>query len=227
MYVKSLFVFLLFSDFSSANILTVPEWFEVLKVDGKTYSSDFFSTTQLIEMNDGKHVLLLKYKELFDDPENDDHTTIKSEPFLVMFSMQGQPLKVASKVNKDESEARVFAESPLVKLIDQNGKERQSTTMLLADFEQKQFQSALLNQAIDTPSLAKSEITNKNDSQQVVSKTSTKPIDTAKKQPVKSESKLQEPVSSPAYDMLIYWWKQADEQQKNAFMKQLNLKRIK
>lgn len=219
MLIKLTVLLLFLSTFSYANTLIVPAQFDVLKVDGKNYDSSFFSVNQKIKLINGKHAVLLKYKELFDDPENDDHTTVKSEPFIVMFSMQGSPLELLSKVNKDEEEARGFAENPLVRIVDSRGKEVGSKTMLLADYEQKQFQVALLTQSQESGNSVESR-SNINDQDNSPSKKLTIPANTSTTIP-SSAAGSSEP--TPALEMLLYWWQQASEQQKQAFLSQLNL----
>jgi uncharacterized protein len=218
MYTKLTVLLLFLSAFSHANTLIVPAQFEVLKVDGRNYDSSFFAQRQKIKLINGKHVALLKYKELFDDPENDDHTTVKSEPFIVLFSMQGSPLELVFKVNKDEKEARSFAESPLVRIVDTRGNEVSSKTMLLADYEQKLFQVALLTQSQESGNSVESHSNIYGKVRPPINEHSN-----SRENSTSAPSVVAPREAAPVLEMLLYWWEQANEQQKKAFLSQLNL----
>lgn len=195
------FMSYLISLFTIASTLTVPAPFEVLKVDGKAYSADFFASTQQIYLSSGQHVIELRYKELFDDFDHDDHTIIKSEPFVVVFTMSTEALYLIAQKNKDESSAKAFAENPVINLVDSNEVNIPSRVMLLDQFEHLQMLS------VSEIDLGKKEI----NSNLQASNSATE------------HSNAQEPVNkhSRALDMLMYWWQQASVQEQHAFIEHM------
>ncbi len=221
MYKLLLIILLLFTSQSYANTLVVPALFEVLKVDGKKFDSGFFRTEQSIKLVNGQHVILLRYEELFEDMENDDHTIVKSEPFVVMFNINQVPLKLVAKPNIDEADALKFIEKPKVSLVDKNNTPVNSTTMLLSEFEQDQFQQVLAEKVVKASAM--------NDNKASVKTNHSKPTIAANvntmsdsKSSTNKEAKVQ-PVSSNvqdsrALDMLNYWWQQASAEQKQMFI---------
>ena len=56
--------------------LVVPDIYQLIKVNGQAVSSDFFSSDTVVDLKVGRNILVLKYSELFEDDDNDDHDFI-------------------------------------------------------------------------------------------------------------------------------------------------------
>lgn len=202
---KAFVIFLSFFSFSSfSSTLTIPENFQLLKVNGKEYSSSLFAKEVQLELTSGKHVLLLRYKEMFEDDDNDDHTTIKSPPFLLMFDIYNEPLQIKSVHFIDDSTARAYAKKPTVVLENTKKVKVASKSLLLSEFEQNQYRAAL---------------TKVQNEQVELMSTST----------LESKQSIQQPANlkqnSRASEMLNYWWQQATAHEQQQFIKQHVLKK--
>jgi len=185
-----------FSSISIAAEFTVPAQFQVLKIDGEKYTGSFFESTTTVNLTNGKHVVLLRYNELFEDADNDDHVKVKSEPFVVIFNMQDKPLFVVAKEFADERAARQFALSPNVSLKTNNNTTHPSESLLLSQFETRQYQQ-VVSKHVEVISSEDNKIERSADIQ----------TSTAK--------------NSRALDMLLYWWSQASKEDKAAFIDKL------
>jgi len=95
--------------------LKIPESFDVLRIDGKKYDKSFFSLDKQLELSLGEHTLELQYNEYFEDPDDDGHVFINSDPFLITFTISdNQNLLLSRPPFDDESSAIRYAEQPTV-----------------------------------------------------------------------------------------------------------------
>jgi len=194
-----------FSFFSYSATLTIPENLQLLKVNGQEYSTSLFERKVQLDLAAGEHVLLLRYKEMYEDDDNDDHTTIKSSPFLLMFDIANEPLRITPISFPEESAARAFAKKPTVTLENMLAVKVASKSLLLSDFEQHQYKAAL---ALKQNILA---ATQSEKSAHLTPKHSAQKADVIK--------------NSRAIEMLNYWWQQASEHEQQQFIEQHRLKK--
>lgn len=104
--------------------LVVPEMFIVLNVNDEEQPSNFFAQQTQLTLENGEHVLVLKYQDLFDG--DDDHTKVKSKPFVVTFTIPSQlpkqsMLTVESPLIDDVKQAKAFARKPMVTIVTDQG----------------------------------------------------------------------------------------------------------
>ncbi|NMP31432.1 DUF2057 domain-containing protein [Thalassotalea sp. M1531] len=208
---KLFYFFVLFTlSFSCTAELLFPEQYQVLKVNGKDYSGSFFSSESRVELTNTKQVILYRYNELFDDTDNDDHTKIKSEPFVLIIEGTQQRLRVIEPNNLDIQQARTYALNPVLDIRGQSGQVISHTIASLIDFEQSQYQRAVNKNLIrlEQPSSA---LVDEN----VVNQPKPLKNDSLEKanQPIKAQN-------SRALSMLNYWWQQASEQERQQFLQQ-------
>ncbi|WP_085297163.1 DUF2057 family protein [Cognaticolwellia mytili] len=154
-----LFLICLMSFNVSANVIIFPENITVLSVNGIEQSSHFFARETQIEFSTGNQVVVLKYQDLFEG--DDDHTKVKSKPFVVLFTLN-ELLNAKNKIMavtpriEELSQAKAFAKNPKVKLLMESGKEIASVNQSLIKFNaQGQFvklthnnKSAKLNESV-------------------------------------------------------------------------------
>ena len=162
-----LFLICLMSFNISANVIIFPENITVLSVNGIEQSNNFFARETQIEFSTGNQVVVLKYQDLFEG--DDDHTNVKSKPFVVLFNLS-ESLNAKDRITvvtpniEELSQAKAFAKNPKVKLLMGSGKEIASVNQSLIKFNaQGQFaklahnKSAKLNDNV----IANSQTSNK------------------------------------------------------------------
>jgi hypothetical protein len=127
----------LMSFYLNANVITFPENIIVISVNDVEQSSHFFARETKLDLAVGNHVLVLKYQDLFDG--DDDHTKVKSKPFVVLFTLDASiatnELITAETPHLDElKQAKQFAKNPKIKLLTQSGREISSVNQSLLTF---------------------------------------------------------------------------------------------
>lgn len=146
----------LFSLTVKASVVSFPENLIVESINGIEQSGHFFAQETRIELAAGNHVLVLKYQDLFDG--DDDHTKVRSKPFVVLFtltSVQAKENITASTPSLDElSDAKRFAKNPKIKLVNASGKQISAINQSLLSFNaaNKFQQLSNVNQAKDAHS---------------------------------------------------------------------------
>ena len=131
---------LLISVTVNASVITFPESIIVVSVNGVEQPSHFFAQQTTVELAEGDHILVLKYQDLFEG--DDDHTKVKSKPFVLIFTLSqaqaNNAINVASTPILDELKlAKSFAKSPKVSLMDENSNEINSINESLLSFNAK------------------------------------------------------------------------------------------
>ena len=111
---------LLFFPFISCGAsLQIPAEITVLSVNGQQYQNSLFSSEIKIPLIAGRQLLVLEYKDIFDNYDEDDHTKVTSEPFVIIFtSSSTDALFLRLPDINDEASARDFVEHLNVSLSD-------------------------------------------------------------------------------------------------------------
>ncbi|WDE07637.1 DUF2057 domain-containing protein [Thalassomonas viridans] len=119
------FLFLLFfSGTVFAGNLQLPKEITVVSINGQPYQNSFFASDSDIQLAPGQQLLVLEYKDIFENYEDDDHTTIRSEPFVVIFNVGEQDkLKLKLPEIAGEQQARDFANKFNVSFLDASNRE--------------------------------------------------------------------------------------------------------
>ncbi|WDD96998.1 DUF2057 domain-containing protein [Thalassomonas actiniarum] len=94
-----------------AGNLSLPKEITVVSINGQPYQNSFFASDSDISLTPGQQLLVLEYKDIFENYEDDDHTKITSEPYVVIFTV-GEQDELTLKLPKiaDEEQARDFAD---------------------------------------------------------------------------------------------------------------------
>jgi uncharacterized protein YccT (UPF0319 family) len=127
----------------NASVIIFPENIIVVSVNGIEHSSSFFTRETQLDFPIGKHVVVLKYQDLFEG--DDDHTKVKSKPFVVLFSLDessasDDEISVVTPNLDELKQAKMFAKSPKIKLFAENGDEITTVNQSLIKFNaQGQF----------------------------------------------------------------------------------------
>lgn len=130
---------LLISVTVNASVITFPESIIVVSVNGVEQPSHFFAQQTTVELAEGDHILVLRYQDLFEG--DDDHTNVKSKPFVLIFTLSqaqaNNAINVATPILDELKSAKSFAKSPKVSLMDENSNEINSINESLLSFNAK------------------------------------------------------------------------------------------
>lgn len=130
---------LLISATVNASVITFPESIIVVSVNGVEQPSHFFAQQTIVELAEGDHILVLKYQDLFEG--DDDHTNVKSKPFVLIFTLSqaqaNNAINVVTPILDELKLAKSFAKSPKVSLMDENSNEINSINESLLSFNAK------------------------------------------------------------------------------------------
>ncbi|WOH37985.1 DUF2057 domain-containing protein [Thalassotalea fonticola] len=173
-----------------ATELIIPDTFVVERLNGEEFSANFFASETKLALLPGQNVLVLKYSELFDDDTEDHHITVKSKPFILLFSVgKEEKLKFSYPKQTDGEGAKHFAKSPKVSLIKPNGSAVPVISQSLTTYNDTVMKETLSRrQAIVKQSLSEDD---------------------------KGQFTQTGPQSLP---MLKYWWQQASEKEQKEFL---------
>ncbi len=121
----------------NASVIIFPENIIVVSVNGVEQSTTFFASETQLDFAAGSHVVVLKYQDLFEG--DDDHTKVKSKPFVVLFTLnelltRKEKITVVPPNLDDLKQAKAFAKRPKVKLLTESGDEIASVNQSLITF---------------------------------------------------------------------------------------------
>lgn len=119
------FLFLLFFSSSVfAGHLWLPKEVTIISINGQPYQNSFFASDTELALTPGQQLLVLEYKDIFENYDDDDHTTIKSEPYVVIFNV-GKQDKLTLKLPgiTGEQQARDFAGKFNIRLLNASNSE--------------------------------------------------------------------------------------------------------
>lgn len=109
-----------------ASVLTIPDNIIVLSVNGEEQVNSFFAKEIQLTLEQGEHVLVLKYQDIFEGW--DDHTKVTSKPFVALFTLskaqlQNSTLIMKTIVLEELAQAKRFSKNPHVVISTAQGKE--------------------------------------------------------------------------------------------------------
>lgn len=183
-----------------AGKLMISETLKVLEINGIEHESSFFEKSTEFAIKPGEQKLLLKYQEFFED-DDENFATIRSKPFLFSFiAKENQDYKLATPSLDSESEGKVFAKKPRVILTNNQAQVVESQVNLLTAT------------AVTAPTAVSSGVT-------VSSPNNEKSTTADSSQTTSSVVNKNQPT---ALSMLNYWWQQASEAEKQAFLSTIN-----
>ncbi|MEI6893079.1 MAG: DUF2057 domain-containing protein [Colwellia sp.] len=189
----------------TAITLTFSDNLVIRDLDGKTVEHGFFSTNQKLALTQGKHTLVLKYKDVFEDIDFNDERVVNSDYFVVKFTLEDQQtLFLTTSEISNLAAAERFAKAPELILLDENSKELRLNLETLSDYE-------LAKQVTKAVSILTAP---------VVKSTSNTLTNSANKENKDFEQKVFNEVD--AVPMLKYWWQKASKTQKTHFLQFIN-----
>ncbi|TYK66954.1 DUF2057 domain-containing protein [Colwellia echini] len=198
-----------------AATLTLSDNLVLRDIDDKPIEKSFFSQQQTFELPAGEHVIVIKYKDVFEDLELGEERLVSSDYFVVKFSFNSQQSLALTTGNiKNLTAAELYVKSPVLTLRDENNRELPLVLETLNDYEMAKEVSKQL--AISsTTSVAPTNVS------PTTTLNSTQPK-TISDNPSVNKVKTQVSPEVDAVPMLKYWWQKASKQQKASFMQFIN-----
>lgn len=170
--------------------LTLPPEFVVMRVNGEEYSTSIFLSDTKVNLPTGQNVLVLQYAEMFEEDLSDNTITVKSKPFILLFSVgPNDKLSFSFPKSIDKQSATQYAKQPVVTIKQSNGQSLALINQSLANYNDEVMKQTLARRQ----EVVKQSLDAKDDG--AFTKTSPETI-----------------------DMLKYWWQQASEADKQQFL---------
>lgn len=214
----------------NASELRIPKEFEFLAIDGKDIGG-WLNTPRSAELTPGEHKIALKYDVAIEGDNPRIQEFISSEPILVTLIVeQGKNYRLVPH-SSVKSAPREFAENPRLKIVSDGGYNVKADVAVLVKKEQNVWSK--ITQGYDAPSTPVV-----SDMAKVTSAVSEAPpairqvvaVAVPAAPAVSQVVAVAVPVPvpapaanvSPASSMLTYWWNQADQATRDAFLRQVN-----
>lgn len=94
---------------SQAAEVSLPDNFQLLSVDGQSGNN----TTDALQLNDGAHVLVVQYRDLFPGATADESATwVKSQPLYLQFSVDDKNIALDAPALDDVADAQTYLKKP-------------------------------------------------------------------------------------------------------------------
>lgn len=202
---------LLICSFVSLNVsaatLTISDNLVIRDIDNKSVEQGILSKTQVFQLIQGEHILVLKYKDVFEDLEFGEERLVKSDYFVVKFSVKNQQELLLSTSNiHDLAAAERFIKSPELNLLDEHKQEVALELETLNDYELAKQVTKVVT-SLSAPA--------------VISQNNNKITNTTKNKQTFSTQVMNNVDIVP---MLKYWWQKASKNDKESFLLFINTK---
>lgn len=202
--------------------LNIPMAFEYIALDGKEVQTSLFNHKSELELNNGTHKIAVRYNDLVEDDFSDSETNIKSSPFIITLTVDGNYEYHMKPIDGDfVRHPAKFAKAPQV-VISREDNKIVNYQVTHTNITEESFVSRLFsgNTAtdIDVEAAAATGTV-------AVTAKSTEPT-----APVSRPSPAASPIvaataitvttadAANAEQMLQYWWLHADEKTRKEFM---------
>lgn len=193
------FCFISVNDAVAAQ-LVVPDVYKLIKVNGETASSDFFSQNTVVDIKRGENILIVQYSELFENYDDDDHVTIKSAPQVILFTLKETPHQkyiMVTPIIANSFNARKFAQSPTIEIKSLNENASQQDAIFVLNQSLTEFEAGLAFKKIAEHQMQLVEMPENN----------------------KQNSDSKKP--DDALNKLKFWWHKASKKQQKQFIESI------
>ena len=187
----------------NAASLTVTDNLVLRDVDDKAVEHGFLSKKQTIDLTQGEHALVIKYKDVFEDLDMGEDRLVKSYYFVVKLVVKNQQkLFLSTSKISDLASAERFAKNPELVLLDENKQEMVLELETLSDYKLGQQVTKVVTTLSSPAVIAQTNGTTSTSgtqdfNNQVINKVDTVP-------------------------MLKYWWQKASKDEKEDFLNFIN-----
>jgi len=194
---KGLILAVLLGSFNlavQAATLSFPEELIPITVNGKQVEHSLFSKKLDFDLPIGTHKVQIKYSDLY-ELDYDEHQTVSSSPFWVEVTInQDGQYRIGFDRAKDADAAEQFAKSPSVYVIAPN--------------KSQQVAVKVKPREVVAPAVVAATV-----------QTAATPMTITTQVAPKSRKQIEGVTHPSAELMLHYWWQQANEKQREAFLK--------
>lgn len=212
---------------SWAETLSIPMEFEFVAIDGKEIKTSIFSHKDEIDMAPGLRKIAVRYKDLIPEDVGDNHRKVSSSPFVISLQVEaGTDYRLEpSKQIRSESEAVEYAKAPSVNITTESGKTA-SYEVLHTDAVEAGIVNQLMAFGSDKQQPSAEQVAvDATGGSNAAAPAAVAAAPAAAAAAAPSSSAFSTPAkaapadgSPQADDMLKFWWEQADEQTRKAFM---------
>lgn len=181
----------------AASELQVPEFFSVRSVNGVPQRADLLSRDRSLSVPEGEVLLELRYSDVVQASLGDSHTNFRSDWFAVRFQASaGKRYRLQAPRPESEVQAAAFSREPRVQVVDAGQGGAPAQTWL----SPQQWRELLTARPLPAPAPA-----------------------TPAAPPVTPAPAGVAPAASTSLvaDNLWYWWQQADEATRRAFLQRV------
>lgn len=194
-----------FANRVNATELTIADNLLVRDIDDEAVEHGFLSKKRSVNLSQGKHTLVIKYKDVFEDLDLVEDVLVKSDYFVVKFLVENQKQLILSTPEiSDLAAAEHFAKEPEITLLDEGGKGLVLELEKLSDYElAKQVTKVVTTLSIPVgKDNANGLVTNTGNNEQIFTDKVINDVDVV--------------------PMLKYWWQKADTDEKEKFLLFIN-----
>jgi uncharacterized protein YccT (UPF0319 family) len=192
----------------SAATLTITDNLIIRDIDNKSVEQGILSKSQVFQLTQGRHVLVLKYKDVLEDLEFGEERLVTSDYFVVKFSVKNQQeLLLSTSDIHDLAAAERFIKSPELNLSDERKQEVVLDLETLNDYELAKQVTKVVT-SLSAPA--------------VISQNNNKITNTTKNEHAFSTQVINNVDIVP---MLKYWWQKASNNDKETFLLFINTKK--
>ncbi len=185
----------------SAAKLTITDNLVIRDIDDKAVEHGFLSKNQTLELTQGKHVLVIKYKDVFEDLDFGEERLVKSDYFVVKFTVSNQQsLRLSTSNISNLAAAERFIKSPELNLFDELKQEVTLELETLKDYDLAKQVTKVVT-TLSAPA--------------IMSQTTNKTSITTKSEQTFSTKVIN---NLDAVPMLKYWWQKANKDEKEKFL---------
>jgi uncharacterized protein YccT (UPF0319 family) len=217
----------------AATSVTISDNLVLKEVNDKALDVGFFSSKSNVDLPQGTHTLLVKYKDVFEDLDFAEERLVESDPFIIKFTLNNEKsLLLSTPEIKNLAAAEQFSHMPEIILADQKGKSLVLELVKYDDYKLANKVNLAVNylvseQATEKPINDKvsdlavtSEQTSFDSSEvdaQAAVNTKTNEIETK----VNLNQAFNKQVTNhiKTGPMLKYWWKKASDEEKQDFIR--------
>ena len=196
------------------SIVSVPESFNILFTDRKKFGSTLYSGDTKLGFLPGPHQIIIYYKDFWEAP-GDEYDRVESKPISIKFNaVAGQQYRVNYKKPENLEQARAYAKSPSIELINLT-----TNTNAATNVEYNVYTTSFFSKVFSDESGAIEEPAPGLTTGITATPAPTTPVPTPKlAAPASSTDAASDTkTDARALDMLKYWWESASDDQKKAF----------
>ncbi|MDP7592724.1 MAG: DUF2057 family protein [Litorilituus sp.] len=193
-----------------ATHLIVADNLIIVEVNEKVVKHGFIGNKSSFRFSQGKHAIVVKYKDVFEDVDLGQERVIESQAFVVKFTVTNQQqLRLNTRNIQNLKQAEKFSKSPQLSLVDENNKVQVVSLAKVSDYKL----AKQVNQAVT------SLVESKKNPQHMIADLPEVHRHQAKQNHQVSTS---DPFAVNSLAMLQYWWNKSSLEQKRQFKAQIN-----